>query len=95
MRAALCLRLGIAEQISNAGTNGMIFADEITANHDDATTAAVIEMLRSLQRPIVIVAHATQVHDIATRTYQVHKADEETGATVTHLAPALGALTPA
>lgn len=82
MRAALCLRLGIAEQISGAGGEGMIFADEITASHDADTTTAVVEMMRALGRPMVVVAHADQVQQIATKVYRVTKPTEGQGATV-------------
>lgn len=79
MRAALCLRLGIAEQISGTGGEGMIYADEITANHDAETTRQVVTMMRSLGRPLVVIAHADEVQQIATKVYQVSKADEMTG----------------
>lgn len=82
MRAALCLRLGIAEQISGTGGQGMIFADEITANHDAETTRHVVQMMRSLGRPMVVIAHADEVQQIATKVYHVSKADELSGTTV-------------
>lgn len=83
MRAALCLRLGIAEQISGTGGQGAIFADEVTANHDDDTTTAVVEMMKGLGRPMILVAHAEKVQAIATRVYTFEKRNEHDGTTVT------------
>lgn len=83
MRAALCLRLGIADQITGgASGDGMIFADEITANHDEATTADVVDLIRGLGRPMLIIAHASEVDQAANRVYNVTKTSEATGGEV-------------
>lgn len=83
MRAALCLRLGIADQITGATGDGMVFADEITANSDPEATALIVDLIRNLGRPMVIVAHADAVTDCANRAYRFDKPDEATGTTVT------------
>lgn len=84
MRAALCLRLGIADQITgDASGAGMIFADEITANHDEDTTTAVVDLIRGLGRPMLIIAHASEVDQAANRVYRVEKPSETTGGEVT------------
>lgn len=83
MRAALCLRLGIAEQISGTSGDGMIFADEITANHDEESTLHVVELMRALGRPMIVVAHADQVQQIANLVFVFDKPSEEDGTSVT------------
>ena len=83
MRAALCLRLGIADQITGSTSGaGMVFADEITANHDEDTTTAVVDLIRGLGRPMLIIAHASEVDQAANRVYRVDKTSETTGGEV-------------
>lgn len=91
MRAALCLRLGIADQIVGSNGVGMIFADEITANQDEETTQEIVDLIRNLGRPMVLIAHAPQVTQIANRVYEFDKPDETTGTTVTLAGAALPA----
>lgn len=81
MRAALCLRLGIADQITGSTGAGMVFADEITANQDETTTQAIVDLIRTLGRPMVIIAHAPEVSQIANRVYEFTKPNEGTGTT--------------
>lgn len=91
MRAALCLRLGIADQIVGGTGQGMVFADEITANQDEETTQEIVDLIRNLGRPMVLIAHAPQVTQIANRVYEFTKPDEQSGSTVARagtLAPA-------
>lgn len=83
MRAALCLRLGIADQIVGGSGTGMIVADEITANQDEGTTQEIVDLIRRLGRPMVLIAHAPQVTQIANRVYEFDKPDEAAGTTVT------------
>lgn len=92
MRAALCLRLGIADQITGGSTgDGMIFADEITANHDPATTAAVVDLIRGLGRPMLVIAHADEVDQAANRVYRLAKPTESTGTQVSIAGAVAGA----
>lgn len=81
-RAALCLRLGITEQIAGHSGGGMIFADEITANQDEETTLHVVELMRSLGRSMLVVAHAPQMQQIANKVVHLSKPDEATGTTL-------------
>lgn len=69
MRAALCLCLGQVEQQSGGDTAGMIFADEIATGYDADTTMAVMSMLTSLNRPMVLIGHNEQTRQIAQRVY--------------------------
>lgn len=78
-RAALCLWLGIAEQIDNTGALGMIFADEVTAAHDTETALHVADMMRSLGRPMILVSHSEQMQQVANRIVHVSKPSEDTG----------------
>lgn len=82
-RAALCLRLGIADQITGGSGAGMVFADEVTANQDEDTTREVVELIRGLGRPMVLIGHAPQIAQIANRVYECAKPDETVGTVVT------------
>ncbi|MDN5893949.1 MAG: SMC family ATPase [Nocardioides sp.] len=81
-RAALCLRLGIADQITAGSGAGMVFADEITANQDEGTTQDVVDLIRGLGRPMVLIGHAPQIAQIANRVYVCEKSDEATGTSI-------------
>lgn len=79
-RAALCLRLGITEQIT-AGAPGMIYADEITSGYDEQTTQLIVELMRDLGRPMVAIAHADEVAQVANRVYRFDKSNGDTTVT--------------
>jgi len=82
-RGALCFCLGISAQITGGGHTGTIIADEIVAAHDDETRHAIIELLRDLGWPLLIVAHSPEIAEIANRVFRFTKPDEASGTQVT------------
>jgi DNA repair exonuclease SbcCD ATPase subunit len=81
-RAALCFCLGISAQITGGSHTGTIIADEITAAHDDDTRHAIVELLRDLGWPLLIVAHSPEIMEIANRVAWLRKPDEAGGTQV-------------
>ena len=81
-RAALCFCLGISAQITGGSNTGTIIADEITAAHDDDTRHAIVELLRDLGWPLLIVAHSPEIMEIANRVAWLRKPDEASGTQV-------------
>jgi DNA repair exonuclease SbcCD ATPase subunit len=81
-RAALCFCLGISAQITGGSHTGTIIADEITAAHDDDTRHAIVELLRDLGWPLLIVAHSPEIMEIANRVAWLRKPDEACGTQV-------------
>jgi DNA repair exonuclease SbcCD ATPase subunit len=81
-RGALCFCLGISAQITGGSHTGTIIADEITAAHDDETRHAIIELLRDLGWPLLIVAHSPEIVEIANRVAWLSKPDEARGTQV-------------
>jgi DNA repair protein SbcC/Rad50 len=81
-RGALCFCLGISAQITGGSHTGTIIADEITAAHDDDTRHAIIELLRDLGWPLLIVAHSPEIAEIANRVAWLRKPDEASGTQV-------------
>jgi DNA repair exonuclease SbcCD ATPase subunit len=81
-RAALCFCLGISAQITGGSHTGTIIADEITAAHDDDTRHAIVELLRDLGWPLLIVAHSPEIVEIANRVAWLSKPDEAGGTRV-------------
>jgi DNA repair exonuclease SbcCD ATPase subunit len=81
-RAALCFCLGISAQITGGSHTGTIIADEITAAHDDETRHAIVELLRDLGWPLLIVAHSPEIVEIANRVVWLSKPDEAGGTQV-------------
>jgi DNA repair exonuclease SbcCD ATPase subunit len=81
-RGALCFCLGISAQITGGSHTGTIIADEITAAHDDETRHAVVELLRQLGWPLLLVAHSPEVVEIANRVARLSKPDEVAGTQV-------------
>jgi DNA repair protein SbcC/Rad50 len=81
-RGALCFCLGISAQITGGSHTGTIIADEITAAHDDETRHAIIELLRDLGWPLLIVAHSPEIVEIANRVAWLSKPDETRGTQV-------------
>jgi DNA repair exonuclease SbcCD ATPase subunit len=82
-RSALCFCLGISTQITGGNHTGTIIADEIIAAHDDETRHAIIELLRDLGWPLLIVAHSPEIAEIANRVFRFNKPDEASGTQVT------------
>lgn len=82
-RSALCFCLGISTLITGGNHTGTIIADEIIAAHDDETRHAIIELLRDLGWPLLIVAHSPEIAEIANRVFRFNKPDEATGTQVT------------
>lgn len=82
-RSALCFCLGISTQITGGDHTGTIIADEIIAAHDDETRHAIIELLRDLGWPLLIVAHSPEIAEIANRVFRFNKPDEASGTQVT------------
>ena len=82
-RSVLCFCLGISAQITGGNHTGTIIADEITAAHDDETRHAIIELLRDLGWPLLVVAHSPEVAEIANRVFRFSKPDEARGTQVT------------
>jgi exonuclease SbcC len=82
-RSALCFCLGISAQITGGNRTGTIIADEIVAAHDDETRQAIIELLRDLGWPLLIVAHSPEITEIANRVFRFSKPDEASGTRVT------------
>jgi DNA repair exonuclease SbcCD ATPase subunit len=78
-RGALCFCLGISTQITGGSHTGTIIADEITASHDDETRHAIVELLRDLGWPLLIVAHSPEIAEIANRVFWLSKPDEVSG----------------
>jgi exonuclease SbcC len=81
-RGALCFCLGISEQITGGSHTGTIIADEITAAYDDETRHAIVELLRDLGWPLLIVAHSPEIVEIANRVARLGKPDEASGTQV-------------
>jgi DNA repair exonuclease SbcCD ATPase subunit len=81
-RGALCFCLGISAQITGGSHTGTIIADEITAAHDDETRHAIVELLRDLGWPLLIVAHSPEIVEIANRVAWLSKPDEASGTQV-------------
>jgi DNA repair exonuclease SbcCD ATPase subunit len=81
-RGALCFCLGISAQITGGSHTGTIIADEITAAHDDETRQAIIELLRDLGWPLLVVAHSPEIVEIANRVAWLSKPDEARGTRV-------------
>ncbi|HEX2298298.1 MAG TPA: hypothetical protein VHH34_07250 [Pseudonocardiaceae bacterium] len=86
-RAALCFCLGISAQITGGSHPGTIIADEITAAHDDDTRHAIVELLRDLGWPLLIVAHSPEIMEIANRVAWLRKPDEAGGTQVVSPTP--------
>ena len=84
-RSALCFCLGISTQITGGNHTGTIIADEIVAAHDDETRHAIIELLRDLGWPLLIVAHSPEIAEIANRVFRFNKSDEASGTQVTSI----------
>lgn len=82
-RSALCFCLGISAQITGGSHTGTIIADEITAAHDDETRHAIVELLRDLGWPLLIVAHSPEIAEIANRVFRFSKPDEARGTQIT------------
>jgi DNA repair protein SbcC/Rad50 len=78
-RSALCFCLGISAQITGGSHTGTIIADEITAAHDDETRHAIVELLRDLGWPLLIVAHSPEIAEIANRVFWFDKPHEASG----------------
>jgi DNA repair protein SbcC/Rad50 len=81
-RGALCFCLGISAQITGGSHTGTIIADEITSAYDDDTRHAIIELLRDLGWPLLIVAHSPEIVEIANRVARLSKPDEARGTQV-------------
>lgn len=81
-RAALCLCLGQATAGTATAGGGMIVADEIATGYDTETTAAVVEMIRGLGQPMLLIGHNPEIRQIANKVYAVTHS-EERGSTVT------------
>lgn len=83
LRAALCLCLGqVAMQTSGTGQQGMIVADEIATGYDAETTAAVMDMIAGLGRPMILIGHNESVRQIANKVYRFTNT-EGAGTTIT------------
>jgi len=81
-RGALCFCLGISAQITGGSHTGTIIADEITSAYDDDTRHAIVELLRDLGWPLLIVAHSPEIVEIANRVARLSKPDEASGTQV-------------
>ncbi|GEL19449.1 AAA family ATPase [Pseudonocardia asaccharolytica] len=86
-RSALCFCLGISAQITGGSRTGTISADEITAAYDDETRQAIVDLLRDLGWPLLIIAHSPEIVEIANRVVRLGKPDEATGTRVLSGAP--------
>ncbi|WP_458683327.1 AAA family ATPase [Prescottella equi] len=72
-RAAVCAFIGISRQLAGGGKPGMIFADEITASQDETFRREMLTMLRSLEMPMIVVSHTSDVLDISSAVIRLHR----------------------
>lgn len=81
LRAALCLCLGQVELVSAGDTSGTLFADEIATGYDADTTRAVMDVIATLGRPMILIGHNPEVPQIANRVYRFDNPNDQ-GSTV-------------
>lgn len=72
-RAALCAFIAIGQQLCGGQAPGMLFADEITAAQDETYRREILNMLRSLGIPMIVVSHTSDILDIATHVIELER----------------------